>query len=353
MKNPLHSIILRSGGSLLIFLTVLGSQVIAQQAQSCAEKLELAQTSFETGKLGVIPSLLTGCLKSGFKKEEELSAFKLLIQTYLLNDKVDQADSAMYAFLKRNPEYKTSSTDHSSFVYLYNNFEVKPLLSMSFHGGTNIPFLTFVDRNQLSGFPVKPSYSTNVANIFIAAGATMRLSEKMELGFEAGFSSFKFSYTDQSFGFQNISYQESHQRLEIPVTIGYDIKSLGKYTLYAKAGPGIAINLATSVDISDNMTDINNPNDRTGETLNRKDSRAVIDAIGQVTAGMKYKITKGFLFAEVRSSFGILNQSIAGGSTQETGEWFYAWRDPGFRMNTFNINIGYTYIFYKPSKRKE
>ena len=68
---------------------------------------------------------------------------------------------------------------------------------------------------------------------------------------------------------------------------------------------------------------------------------------------MKYKIPRGYLFAEMRSSFGTLNQNVEGGNTVDLAQQLYRWSDPGFRMNSFNINFGYTYIFYKPTKKKE
>ena len=78
-----------------------------------------------------------------------------------------------------------------------------------------------------------------------------------------------------------------------------------------------------------------------------------IDFFGQLGAGLKYKIPGGFLFTEARSDFGILGQNVPGGQTVSLLEFYYLWRDPDFRLNALNINIGYTYIFYKPLKRKE
>lgn len=339
---------------LLILPAITTGFLFAQGAETCAEKLDRAQTSFDRGLLGEVPGLLTGCLKSGFKKEEELQAYKLLIQTYLLNDKVELADSTMDAFLKRNPEYKTSPTDHSSFVYLYNKFNVKPVLMLGVRIGSNIPFLTFIDENLLAGSPGKSEYNTNATNIYISADAKFRLSERMELSFEGAYSTLKFTnIVSDTMSHATITYDEHQQRIEIPVCINYDIRSFGNFTLYARAGLGAALNLSAKADITNIPTDRNNRNDRTGETLDRKDSRISMDIFCQLGAGMKYKIPKGYLFAELRSSFGVLNQNVSGGTTVDIAEQLYRWSDPGFRMNAFNFNIGYTYIFYKPAKKEE
>jgi hypothetical protein len=95
---------------------LLPVSVYSQKTGSCAEKLESAQSLFDRGQVLQVPSMLQECMKSGFNREESLAAYKLLIQSYLFEDKLELADSTMLAFLKKNPEYKVSPTDHSSFV---------------------------------------------------------------------------------------------------------------------------------------------------------------------------------------------------------------------------------------------
>jgi len=336
----------------VILIILIPGTAFSQEAGTCAEKLKSAQAFFEKGQVDQVPELLKNCLKSGFKREEELSAYKLLIQTFLLNDKLEQADSAMYAFLKKNPEYKISPTDHSSFVYLFNSFVVKPVVQIGVHALTNIPFLTFIAENQTSGEPGKSVYKTNAANLYISLETKFRISRKLEFGIEAGYSQMKFTNIVNYLGFGIINYKETQQRLEIPVNLTYDITSFGKFIPYGRVGLGAAYNLSTSAEVSFNVTDKNNLNNRTGETLNRKDSRVPLDFFGQIGAGMKFKIPRGYLFAEVRSNFGIRNQNVQGGKTVDLLQNYYLWTDPGFRINSLNLNIGYTLVFYKPSKKK-
>lgn len=337
----------------VILITAIPFTAFSQETGTCAEKLKSAQSFFEKGQVEQVPELLGNCLKSGFKKEEELSAYKLLIQTFLLDDDLAQADSTMYAFLKKNPEYKTSPTDHSSFVYLYNNFVVKPVIQIGIRAGTNIPFLTFVDENPTSGEPGKSDYSTNAGNLFFSVEAKFKMGKKIEIGIGAGYSQLKFTNTVNYMGFGIVNYSEIQQRLEIPASVTYDFTSFGKFSPYGRLGLGAAYNLSTSADVSFNTTDKNNPNNRTGETLDRKDSRVPLDLFVQFGAGMKYKIPRGYLFAEVRSNFGIMNQNVSDGKTVDLLENYYLWSDPGFRINSLNLNIGYTFILFKPSKKKE
>jgi hypothetical protein len=338
---------------LMTIFTLLSCSAFSQEAGTCAEKLKNAQSFFDKGQVEQIPSLLKDCLKSGFKKEEALAAYKLLIQTYLLSDKIEQADSTMFEFLKENPEYQLSPTDHSSFVNLFNNFKVKPVLQMGIHVGTNLPFMTFVSQNLTSGEGGISKFSSKVLNLFFSVESKFKITEKLEAGFEICYSQMKFSNKIDYNGFALLNYSESQQRIEVPVTLSYNFASFGKFNIFGRAGAGAAYNLAVSATASYSPVDLNDRNSRTGENLNRNDSRVPLDFFGQVGAGIKFKISKGFIFGELRSNFGILEQNVTGGKTVPVGEWWYLWSDPNFRFNALNINVGYTHVFYKPTKRKE
>ena len=77
-----------------------------------------------------------------------------------------------------------------------------------------------------------------------------------------------------------------------------------------------------------------------------------IDLFGQAGAGLKFKTTLGYLNLEVRSNFGLLNQTVRGGASAEALRWEYKYVDDDFNLNNLNLTLGYTQIFYKPSKRK-
>jgi hypothetical protein len=354
MKNFRSFIASRLLPVVLVLLLIDGT-ITAQETGSCAEKLKSAQTSFAKGQTEVVPSLLNECLKTGgFKREEELAAYKLLIQTYLLNDKLEQADSTMLAFLRSNPEYKTSPTDHSSFVYLYNTYEVKSLFMLSFRVGTNYPFLTFVTEHPTSMEPGGDSkFSSDLANLFLSLEAKYRVSKRIELGLGAGFSQMKFSNVVKGYSFGDITYTETQMRIEIPVCMTYDLTIDNKFTPFIRAGLGGALNLSTNAD----AVFINDPGTKqsniTGETLQRKDSRAPVDFFVQAGGGIKYKIPRGFVFAEVRSNIGLMQQYVSGGSTVDILQNKYKWSDPEFMFNSLNMNVGITIIFYKPSKKAD
>lgn len=336
----------------LVLLATINTGLFSQEQSSCSERLRTARQLFEKGQVDQVPGLLLGCLNSGFTKEEEISAFKMLIQAGQLTDNIRLADSAMNVFLRRNPEYRITPTDHPSFTYLYNSYTVKPVFQAGIHAGVNLPFLTFINENLTAGEPGKSTFRSGLSNLLLSFEARLRLKNKTELSFEPGYSWLSFTNKIDYLGFGTISYSETQHRIEVPVSILYDFKTAGNLTFYSRTGAGIAVNLKTSADASLIMTDRNNPFNRTGEKITRTDSRTPADIFIHLGAGLKYKIPKGYFFTEIRSNIGLLQQNVPGGRSVNLLEYYYLWSDPGFRLNSLSVNAGYIHIFYKPFKKQ-
>lgn len=335
-------------GLLLVFPFTAHSQ----DAGSCAEKLKNAQALFARGQVEQVPSMLRECMKSGFTREEYLDAYKLLIQSYLFEDKLEKADSAMLEFLIINPEYELSPTDHSSFVHLFGNFIVKPVIQISFHFGTNIPFLTFVTQNDVSGETVESSYKSALFNLYISLEAKFELNKKFELNIEPALSQLTFTNVEKIPFQGTTTYIEAQKRFELPVSMTYNVKRFGKLTPYGRFGFGPAMTFAVKGTPEHKPFDTNGY-PRPALDIDRSESRISLDLFLQAGGGLKYKTRGGFFFAELRTNAGFFNQVIRKGYTaeeQELGNYFYA--DDDFRLNALNFTLGYTQIFYKPSKRQ-
>ncbi len=337
----------------IAILSMMPLKVLSQEETTCAENLRNAQTLFDNGQVEEISGLLSECLKSGFNREEELTAYKLIIQTLLFQDKSNQADSAMLAFLKKNPEYQLSPTDHSSFVHLYNNFNVKPVVQLVIHVGTNLPFLTFIDPHSLSSDAESSSkYTTDAINLFASLEAKFAISSKIEMNIEGGYSQLSFKNREDFLGIGIVNYSEDQSRVEIPVTMTYNFVNFGKFTAYVRAGAGPAFNVsATAKDISFSSAGIIYFSELKSPEISRNDSRIKMDIFGQVGGGIKLKIPRGYLNFEIRTNLGFYNQVLAGGYSATQLEGYY-YDDDDFNLNDVNFSFGYTLIFYKPSKRK-
>jgi len=325
-----------------------------QEAGSCAEKLANAQALFDRGQVEQVPVMLRECLKDGFNREESLAAYKLIIQAYLFDDKLEMADSTMLAFLKKNPEYQLSPTDHSSFVHLFNNFKVKPIVQIAVHLGSNMPFVTFVTPVTTASEQSSNKYSAELLNLYTSVEARFAINRKLELNVEVGYSQLKFineeiiKNDDVEHDF--ISYTESQKRLEVPVSATYSFKNFGRFTLYGRLGAGAALSFKSTAIASKASTDLNAYGILSGKELDLKDSRIPVDFFTQIGAGIKFKTPGGYFFTEIRSNFGFRNQTVRGGSTVDELRSYYGYVDDDFHLNTLNFSLGYTLLFYKPSK---
>lgn len=338
----------------LIFLipVLLPLQSYSQESSSCAEKLKTAQSLFDKGQVEQVPTMLEECMKSGFTREEALSAYKLLIQSFLFEEKIEKADSTMLAFLKKNPEYEISPTDHSSFVTLFNSFNVKPVVKLAFHIGSNVPFVSFVGFNTTASEKGENSYSIKPVNLFISGEAKFELNKKIDLNVEVGYSQIAFTNTENYLGHELINYTESQRRIELPVTVTYNFKSFGKLTPYARFGAGPALTIGSIAKASIDAIDVNGTPHPEKE-IDRKDARPAMDLFIQLGGGVKFKTRGGYITAEIRSNTGLFNQAIGGGSNDWELRTAYEFVDDDFHLNSMNISFGYTQIFYNPTKRKE
>jgi len=324
--------------------------LMSQETSTCAENLKSAQTFFDNGQVEQVPGMLEECLRSGFKQEEELSAYKLIIQTFFFQDRNQQADSAMLSFLRKYPEYQLSPTDHSSFVHLYNSFNVRPVVQLAFRIGSNLPFITFIDPETLASELKEWDYSTNAANLYGSVEVKYALTPKLEINIETGYSQLSFTTTENFFDQGLVTYNEVLHRLETPVTVTYNIITFSKFTAYARAGGGPAFNLMTKSTCSYVPTSVIYFPDSESPEIKRNDCRIKMDLFCQAGGGIKLKIPKGFLNFEIRTNLGFYNQvKNRTGSAEDLTGYFYS--DDDFNLNTVNLSFGYTKIFYKPSKR--
>lgn len=335
-----------------ILMVIIGSVFVVNLAgQDCAVKLRNAENQFNAGLVEDVPALLEQCLVSGFTDAEELSAYKLIIRSYLFDDKTDMAEKAMMEFLRKYPEYEISPTDHADFVYLFNKFIVKPVIHFGLHGGINLTYLLGKTSQSLSGNPGEINYYND--NFTIQAGADIRykLNDRLEIGLEIDYSEVSFKKTEDFLDFGMVEYYEKQRRFESPVSLYYNPKQYGSFIPYIKGGAGIAFNLYTDSRSAFINKDINNPVPRTGENVNRIDLRNRLDFMVAAGIGCKYKRTKGYAFIDISTQMGIKNQIIAG--IPENMEWYYFYTDDMFRLNTLRLSMGYVFIIYKPERMEE
>jgi hypothetical protein len=203
----------------------------------------------------------------------------------------------------------------------------------------------------------KNTYNSKAINLFTSVEAKFEITKKLELNIEAGYSQLAFTNVEEFMGIGKTNYTETQKRIELPLSATYNIASFGKFTPYVRFGVGPALDLSSVATAVFSPADVNGT-PHTGTDVDRKDSRIFIDYFTQLGAGIKFKTRGGYIVAEARSNIGILNQTIRGdirsiNPSSEELRYYYYYEDDDFHLNSLNFSIGYTQIFYKPSKRKE
>lgn len=319
-------------------------------SQDCALKLQEAEETFDRGRVELVSDLLTPCLNSGgFSREEALTAYKLLIQSLYMDEKTSQAEEIMIEFMRKYPEYEVTAADYSGFVYLRNKYDVKSLFLISARFGLNYTYLSGQSEQSLSSLEPDISYSREPFNLYAGAEALLPVARKLSVAAGINYSVASFRYTENMLNFGTVEYQESQKRIEVPISVIYQFASYHGIVAYGRAGAGYAFNINTDSKASFKPADINNAYIRTGENVNRNDSRIKYDLFLHAALGGMLKIPRGYITAEVRTLMGIRNQVIR--SDAGNLEYYYFYTDDNFRLNIAGITVGYTYIFYKPSKK--
>lgn len=350
LMNSLYKIRRLLIAALLIFS--LGRATAYSQPDDCAVKLKEAQACFDRGQVELVSDLVNPCIQSGsFTREDEIIAYKLLIQALLLDENNASAETFMLEFLRKNPEYEHTAADFSGFVYIKNKFEVKPVIMLSAQVGLNYMFMTGQSERSVSSLPPDISISREPINLYAGAEVLYPLTPRLKVAGGLFFSKSSFVSTENMLNFATSEYQENMSRFEIPVSAIFDIKRFGAVTLFGRLGGGYALNLKTDAKALTAPTDVNNAINRTGENVDRSSSRIGSDFFIQAGLGGLVKIPHGYFTAEVKTALGIRNQVI--GSHPGSLEYYYFYTDNIFKMNMIGFSLGYIHIFYKPSKSKD
>ncbi len=330
--------------SLLFIPFVL--QILRSQ-DDCPSMLERAETLFERGLIEEIPELLDECIRNGFTHEEKTRAQRLIILSYLFDNKISQAENAMIGFLRENPEYRIQPGDPAEFAFMFSNFSTRPAFSIAAFLGGNLTSATVVT----SYGPYNPATDDNYFSLLpetqLGAGASVFLNNNLELNMEGIYSRNSFAHNIR-YNFAEIYKRETHQKLEFPVSLTYDLPG-GRLNPYLRAGASYGLILSAQTNyrlmylngnrdiFESNMLDI-------GE----KRSQGTFSAL--IGAGVKFKIPRGHIFFDMRYYYGLTELVIPENRWDQETTFRYYYTDGDFITDNLSFSIGYRYLFYRITK---
>ncbi|NOZ46561.1 MAG: PorT family protein [Chlorobi bacterium] len=331
------------------------------QAQDCTVTLQTARNMYTEGDIEGIPELLKGCIKSGFTKEEKVQAYKLIIQVYLFEDKLQQAEETLLKLKKTNPVYEIDyANDGAEFISLFNEYETKAFLSVGIFGGTNFPSIQITEpfsTNNLKSY--NPNYQGASGRFQAGVKVIYQPYNNIELHFEPNFMKTSFSYTstfDDFFEANNqtsISFDEAFSFINFPVSVTYNYTHKN-IVPYIKAGLNLSYLVSATIQLpKKDYLNTSVLTAVTGTDIPVNNYRTKITKNVLFGLGIKYKFPLFFLYAEAVQSIAMDNlvlKSEIYSNTELYGKYQYV--DDFIKMHNFTINGGVVYSFYQHKKKE-
>jgi len=363
----------------LFFLVLsLGYQILnAQEQVDCKYVIEDAREAYEAGMVELVPDLLEDCIKTnGLTGELRKEAYKLVINSYLFDYKLAEADTLMYNFVHEFPDYMAESSDPQEFVSLLDSH----MKAMSLER-TEIPEDTVdlaaikkAERKQnrinnrralsefgnTAGFNVGPNFSIGqtiegysvgdptvddshfglLPGIMLGGEVNLMLSMKMEGSAGLLYNLSRYSYRATPLSFTSYRYTEALHQLLVPLSILYKLNPESRsYYFYLKGGmvPGYLLRASGSGTRSFDASLEDVVVDRAKITESR--NRFNLDLL--VGGGVRIPFKKAFIYLETCLTSDILRANRVDGRYQNNDlTWLLYHVDSNFRVYQLSVSGG-------------
>lgn len=341
MNNPL----LIKCCVILTCTTLLNLPLRAQD--DCAFQLDSARNLFDNGMIEDIPQVLAPCLEEGFTREQKISAYKLIIMSYLFDDNQQGAESTMLNFLDEFPNYEIRPDDAVEFVYLFESYRTLSVFSVGFFMGPNVSAIRTIE-------PVSPDASSGINENRIGASTQfgLRLNrylfKQLEANVEIMYSRHQYENFINVTGIAETTYSEILNTWEIPLYVSYDLNT-GKLVPFIFAGPSVGF-ISSAQGTPTSVFTQEDGAVKSGAERDITDRRATINFSVFAGGGLKYKMPKGYFGVDLRFNAG-LNNLLPEDAVLNNEEAFgHGYIDNKFALNSIYLTIGYHYTLYQPQK---
>jgi len=354
----------------LFFIGFLGSA--GAQSNECEQSLSQATEEFNAGHFYGIPSLLRSCIdRNELTNEQRVRAYLLLCQAYLIIDDPIAAEDSYLKLLKADPEYvATYEKDPVDIVYLSKKFTSTPVFTPHIRiGGNTSVYRTILDINTQDA-PDKVRHILKPGFQF-GAGLDWNINDKVSLC-----TNVIVSYK----GFKTIRSQIDHDDvqtvtekqfwLDLPVFLKYSVNE-GRIRPFGYIGGAINLLLSSKASMIFVNSSSGSQTVSQGPDFDLRYLRRTINRSLVIGGGVRYKIGKDFVFADLRYMAGLSNlvkgniyslnpaTTIPNGSSAAipapiTNDWLSSVRyvDSFFRLDNLSLSVGYIKPLYDPRKVK-
>jgi hypothetical protein len=371
--------------TLIFLLLFLGFQsLIAQEQVDCKYLIEDAREAYDAGMVELVPELLLECIKTnGLTGELRKEAYKLVIQSYLFDLRLEEADTLMYAFVHEFPEYQVENEDPQEFVYMLEEQKtameqeisqipadtipegpskkelrrekrennLKPLYdfgnTVGFNTGSIFSFPQTIEGYSVGDPALDESHFGMLPGLIIGGQVNLILNRKMEASSEFLYSVSRFSYKATPLTFTSYRYVEAQHQLRVPLSVLYKLNpDERKYCFYLKGGivPGYLLHASGKGTRSYDAP----LNDLVVERTDITESRNRFNLDVMIGGGIRIPFNKAYFFLETRVTSGILKANREGSSYQDNDlTWLLYHVGSDFRIHQLSISAGFCWDLIK------
>ncbi|HMJ67988.1 MAG TPA: porin family protein [Cyclobacteriaceae bacterium] len=343
--------------ALILLLAVPRLSEAQQKTTTCAQTLRLARSIYENGRLHELPDLMKDCIgKTEWSTQERVDAYKLLTLSYIYLEEPEKADEMMLNILRTDPEFKPNDNiDPAEFVALWRTFRTEPVYRLGVKAGGNA-----TQPNVHSYSPLNEGTENYDYGVGFQAGLSSEIAifnEKLYLNPELYYNVKSFKVNNSFFeGDQTTTGTIKMSWISLPVSVQYPL-SVGrnkidpKWVPYVSGGISLDYLLGVKTDLT---TNINDQSDVKTSTAGKeaKAQYASFNFAPIISAGVKGKVKKAEIVAEIRYNFGVATifdkQKLYESQSEVFGNKFV--HGP-FSLNTLSVSFGYLMNKYSPRKK--
>lgn len=330
-------------------------------AQDCTETLQQARNKYTDGEIATIPDLLDACIKNGFTKEEKVQAYKLIIQVYIFEDKIEEAEQILLKLKKADPVYQIDyENDGAEFIDLFNQYQTTAFLTIGLFGGFNFPIMQIIEPYTLGDLNnYNPEYKTSGTSFQAGLRFLYQPYTNIEVQFDPFFMRSSISYTsgnvDDIYGanLDEHNFTETMSLIHFPLSVVYNYP-LDNFVPYVSAGFDLAMLINSTTTPARNYEDGIQLDDATGSDISLTDLEHRTSLTKDIITGIgvKYKFPMFYLFFDFRYQFA-LDNLVDDRNRYSNPEFNYEYRyiDDDIKKYNFVISLGVAYSFYTHKKK--
>ncbi|MEM7296738.1 MAG: outer membrane beta-barrel protein [Bacteroidota bacterium] len=353
-------------GLWLVLIVLCIPMISFGQSVQCTRQLNQARVLYDQGRLDEVIAELNRnkCLRTGFSKEQQATAYRLMALVYLYKDDQPNAEEAIISLLTVDPERPIDEiNDPAEFVSLYRQFRTKPIFRVGFILGLNqsnaISSNSYGTFSFTDSIGIKKTFSSGLG---FQGGATIEYSPVpiLEIVLRTIYMQQNYSVSNNIIDvdeeldasvFRISNLQETMSWLRVPLALRVYIP-IPKFKPYAFAGVSLDYLLGSTMTGSREGTTTLSVS---GLDLMDLDMRERINwkYFGGVGAKFDIKRTQS-LFAEISYSVG--GQNIVKSQNRFASQDLLsniAHVDDDKSINGVSLSVGWVTSIYKPIKYKE